>query len=64
MQNEIRRDYVLERYTIIAAERAKRPTDFAVKPSEREPDQNCPFCPGNEEKTPPRIWSTCRRMAA
>jgi UDPglucose--hexose-1-phosphate uridylyltransferase len=52
MQNEIRKDYILERYAIISSERAKRPTDFAVKPSEMETGNNCPFCPGNEEKTP------------
>lgn len=58
MQNEIRRDYVLERYAIIAAERAGRPTDFTAKPSEsdsskRDSDKNCPFCMGNELMTPP-----------
>lgn len=53
MQNEIRRDYVLERYAIIAGERARRPTDFTVQPSERDSSTSCPFCPGNEQMTPP-----------
>ena len=53
MQNEIRRDYLLERYAIIAAERARRPTDFAVKSSERDSNKDCPFCIGNELMTPP-----------
>jgi UDPglucose--hexose-1-phosphate uridylyltransferase len=39
---------------IIATERAKRPTDFKIK---RDAPQGgfCPFCPGNEEKTPPEV---------
>jgi len=52
MANEIRRDYLLNRYVIVASERAKRPTDFAVSPI-AEAGRICPFCPGNEEATPP-----------
>lgn len=56
MGNEIRKDYLLERWAVIAAKRGKRPEDFVKKP---EPDASgsgvCFFCPGNEHKTPPEI---------
>jgi len=53
--NEIRKDYLLDRWVIIASERAKRPTDFLTKVSEKieTKTENCPFCPGNEKMTPP-----------
>jgi UDPglucose--hexose-1-phosphate uridylyltransferase len=52
--SELRKDPVLDRWVIIAASRGKRPTDFASPP---EPDKSagCPFCGGNETKTPPEI---------
>jgi len=52
--NEIRKDYLLDRWVIIASERAKRPTDFLTKGSEKieAKTENCPFCPGNERMTP------------
>ncbi|MFH1125638.1 MAG: galactose-1-phosphate uridylyltransferase [Candidatus Altiarchaeota archaeon] len=52
--NELRRDYLLERWVIIAAERAKRPMDFLAEKSEY-PVGVCYFCPGNEQTTPPEI---------
>lgn len=53
---EIRKDYVLDKYVIIASNRGKRPSYFKT-PLEtetdiKEIDENCPFCPGNEDKTP------------
>lgn len=53
MPNEIRKDYILDRWVIMASERAKRPTDFPKKPPERTEAKTCPFCPGNEKMTPP-----------
>lgn len=55
--NELRRDYFLDRWVIIATDRAKRPCDFikAKAPEARvaaEP-QDCSFCPGFEDRTPP-----------
>lgn len=50
--NEIRKDYLLDRWVIIAAQRKKRPTDF-VKKREEERGGTCPFCPENEHMTPP-----------
>lgn len=43
------------RWVTIAADRASRPADFAPRslPVEAEPGRPCPFCPGNEESTPP-----------
>jgi len=51
LPNEIRRDYLLNRYAIIASERVKRPTDFII-PETEEAQRTCPFCPGNEKATP------------
>jgi UDPglucose--hexose-1-phosphate uridylyltransferase len=43
----------------VAAERVARPTDFSPRllPVESDPDRPCPFCPGNEEETPPALES-------
>jgi UDPglucose--hexose-1-phosphate uridylyltransferase len=51
---ELRKDPVIGRWVIISTERGKRPTDFTVGQSQRRPSF-CPFCPGNEDKTPPGI---------
>jgi UDPglucose--hexose-1-phosphate uridylyltransferase len=47
----IRKDYLLDRWVIIAAARALRPSDFAAPHRARVP-ATCPFCPGNEHLTP------------
>ncbi|MEM9747959.1 MAG: DUF4921 family protein [Actinomycetota bacterium] len=41
----------------IVPDRAERPTDFAPRDrsAELDSDRPCPFCPGNEESTPPAI---------
>jgi UDPglucose--hexose-1-phosphate uridylyltransferase len=39
---------------IIATERSKRPNAFSVR-REQQGSTPCPFCPGNEDKTPPEI---------
>lgn len=51
---ELRRDPVIGRWVIISTERGKRPSDFG-KEQEDKGGKFCPFCPGNEEKTPPEI---------
>ncbi|MFA6034146.1 MAG: galactose-1-phosphate uridylyltransferase [Myxococcota bacterium] len=53
---ELRKDPIIGRWVIIATERAKRPSDFKVK-QDRQQGGFCPFCPGNEEKTPPEVLS-------
>jgi len=52
--NELRRDYILDRWVIIAEERKKRPQDF-IRASKKEKPKMCYFCPGNEHLTPPEI---------
>jgi UDPglucose--hexose-1-phosphate uridylyltransferase len=49
--NELRRDYLLDRWVVIATERKKRPSDFLKKP-EPVKHGDCPFEAGNEDKTP------------
>ena len=45
------------RWVTVVAERAERPTDFAPRNRQVEADplDPCPFCPGNEEATPPAL---------
>jgi len=40
---------------IIATDRAKRPVDFARETALPVGGRFCPFCPGNESKTPPEV---------
>ena len=58
---EIRQNPATKEWVIIATERAKRPEDFitaeTVKEQVPDYDENCPFCPGHEESTPPEIMS-------
>ena len=51
---ELRKDPIIGRWVIIATERAKRPSDFPVNKVEQK-GGFCPFCPGNEDKTPPEV---------
>ncbi|HLC64601.1 MAG TPA: DUF4931 domain-containing protein [Candidatus Nanoarchaeia archaeon] len=50
---ELRKDYILNRYVILAAARKFRPREF-VKEETKEAEQ-CFFCAGNENLTPPEI---------
>ena len=52
---ELRKDPITGRWVIIATERAKRPTDFVREKVEIRGAGFCPFCAGNEAKTPPEI---------
>ena len=52
--SELRKDPIVGRWVIISTERAKRPTDFKPRPAHPKAGL-CPFCPGNEDKTPPEI---------
>lgn len=53
---ELRYDPFKERWVVIATERARRPEDFEV-PEEEKKVIVCPFCYGNEEKTPPEVFA-------
>jgi UDPglucose--hexose-1-phosphate uridylyltransferase len=52
---ELRKDPITGRWVIIATDRAKRPTDFSRERVVPKGMRLCPFCPGQEEKTPPEI---------
>lgn len=52
---ELRKDPITGRWVIIATERAKRPSDFVRDKVEIRGSGFCPFCYGNEAKTPPEI---------
>ncbi|MGP0630628.1 galactose-1-phosphate uridylyltransferase [Nitrospina sp. 32_T5] len=51
---ELRKDPIVDRWVIIAQERGKRPADFA-SPTVNSQAGFCPFCLGNEGKTPQEI---------
>jgi UDPglucose--hexose-1-phosphate uridylyltransferase len=52
---DLRKDPITGRWVIIATDRAKRPTDFARDSVEIRGNGFCPFCAGNESKTPPEV---------
>lgn len=52
---ELRKDPITNRWVIISTDRAKRPTDFVREKVTIRGSGFCPFCPGNELKTPPEI---------
>lgn len=53
--NELRKDYLLDRWVVIATERSRRPTDFAKPTPQTAKTAVCPMCVGNENMTPPAI---------
>ena len=53
---ELRKDPIVGRWVIISTERGKRPTSFSAV-SKRVAARMCPFCPGQEENTPPEIFA-------
>ncbi|UCC69005.1 MAG: galactose-1-phosphate uridylyltransferase [Armatimonadota bacterium] len=59
-QPELRKNLVTREWVIIAKGRGRRPADF-VREGESEVmrvhDDKCPFCPGNEAKTPPEVFA-------
>ena len=67
---EIRIDQLTGLRTILAAGRADRPMDLEPakrdtldqkggpgREAEEPPSESCPFCEGNESKTPPEVWA-------
>ncbi len=52
---ELRKDPITGRWVIISTERGKRPSDFSREEVEIKGNGFCPFCYGNEAKTPPEI---------
>ncbi|RKZ31122.1 galactose-1-phosphate uridylyltransferase, partial [bacterium] len=55
--SELRHDPVQKRWVIIAVERGRRPSEFKKPPLESRHIKTCPFCYGNEDKTPPEIFA-------
>ena len=54
--SQMRLNQLTGRWVTIVAERSLRPTDFAPsRAPEYSADRPCPFCPGNEEATPPEL---------
>jgi UDPglucose--hexose-1-phosphate uridylyltransferase len=54
--SELRQDPTTKEWVIIAPERVERPRSILRRPRTEELpewDESCPFCPGNEDKTPP-----------
>lgn len=54
---ELRHDPIQRRWVIISSERGKRPKDFQLPPEVTKSTENCPFCEGNEDRTPPEIYA-------
>ena len=57
--SELRQDPTTKAWVILAPERAKRPQQKPkTKRAEELPgwDASCPFCPGNEDQTPPEVF--------
>ena len=52
---ELRKDPITGRWVIVATDRARRPADFSRQQVVPVGDRFCPFCPGNELKTPPEV---------
>jgi UDPglucose--hexose-1-phosphate uridylyltransferase len=55
---ELRQNFFTKEWVIIATERAKRPEELVVnRQIQISPAfvESCPFCPGNEAKTPPEV---------
>jgi UDPglucose--hexose-1-phosphate uridylyltransferase len=56
--SQMRLNQLTGRWVTIVAERAQRPTDFAPRvrlDDEVATGRPCPFCPGNEDATPPAL---------
>jgi UDPglucose--hexose-1-phosphate uridylyltransferase len=55
---ELRQNFFTKEWVIIATDRAKRPEELATHRSAQPVPSfvdTCPFCPGNESKTPPEV---------
>jgi UDPglucose--hexose-1-phosphate uridylyltransferase len=52
--SELRKDPLLERWTLVSPERAERPSEYLEDQPTRA-ERPCPFCPGRERETPNEI---------
>ncbi|MFC1595986.1 galactose-1-phosphate uridylyltransferase [Candidatus Margulisiibacteriota bacterium] len=51
---ELRKDPITGRWVIVNVDRSQRPSDFIHEKPGKD-NKDCPFCVGNEDKTPPEI---------
>lgn len=58
--HELRKDPVIGRWVIIASDRASRPNEFTID-RQMPSGGTCPFCYGNEDKTPPEVLAYGRQ---
>ncbi len=57
--SEFRHNLITNEWVVVATKRAKRPHDFVGAKSAKtipEYSEACPFCPGNEKKTPIAVY--------
>jgi UDPglucose--hexose-1-phosphate uridylyltransferase len=54
---ELRKDPITGRWVIISTDRARRPVTFLRESVQIKGNGVCPFCPGNEGKTPSEIFT-------
>ena len=55
---QLRKDYILNRWSYVASDRGKRPKQFKknkIKNQKKGKEEICYFCPGSENLTPPEI---------
>src|SRR5271169_1786809 len=56
--SRLRKDPIVGRWIIVSTERPKKPEDYVFEePADDVSPSECPFCGGNELKTPPEIAS-------
>jgi UDPglucose--hexose-1-phosphate uridylyltransferase len=60
--SELRKDPITGRWVVIAEGRTARPNEYAVAPRPSS-SADCPFCEGNESRTPPEIAAIRREGA-
>ena len=53
--SELRRDPIGGRWVIVQVDSPKGPSDFVMKQDLVTDPEKCPFCPGNEDQTPPEV---------
>ncbi|WP_339911598.1 galactose-1-phosphate uridylyltransferase [Symmachiella dynata] len=61
--SEIRKDPIVDRWVIVATERAAKPVEL-VQQARTEALQTCPFCEGHEDETTPEILAYRQMPAA
>ncbi len=54
---QLRKDPVIARWVIVSKERGRKPSPFVVEKPEPNEQKECPFCEGNEARTPLEIIS-------